>query len=261
MVNSKTGSQVIGIASSRAKSKSDGVREVFENTSRYLKSRQVDIWFRIETVRKFADIVKWQRLLDIGCGDGSISLQLLTSTSNLTLMDLSAGMVARAKKNVPKELAANATIRNDNFITASFDAEPYDLVVAVGVMAHVDSPDAFLSKIRTLLPPGGTLIIEFTDSRHFVGKLGRLWGSVKEVMAPAKYPTNRLSFSDVAVLFEKHGFRLVSTFRYSRLPLPGIDKLVNHKMQYRIARLLFGECSNNRNAKFGNEYICMLTAD
>lgn len=260
-MNSKTDSnvQAIDIASPRTESKSDHVREVFENAPHYLRSRQVDIRFRIEVVRTFADTVKWRRLLDIGCGDGSISLQLLTSTSHLTLMDLSASMVALAKKNVPENLAANVVIRNENFITASLDTDLYDLVVAVGVMAHVDSPDAFLAKIKSLLRPGGSLIIEFTDSHHFVGWLGRLWGNMKEVVAPAKYPTNKLSFSDVAPLFERHDLGLVSTFRYSRMPLPGIERIIGHKMQYRFVRLVFGGCLNNRNSRFGNEYICLLT--
>jgi predicted TPR repeat methyltransferase len=262
-MNSEMGSnvQTIDIGSPRTESKSNYVREVFENAPHYLRTRQVDIRFRLEVVRTLADTVKWRRLLDIGCGDGSISLQLLTSASYLTLMDLSASMVALAKKNVSEDLAANVVIRNENFIAASFDAEPYDLVVAVGVMAHVDSPDEFLAKIQSLLRPGGNLIVEFTDSRHFVGRLGRLWGNVKEVVAPAKYPTNKLSFSDVALLFKKHDLRLVSAFRYARIPLPGIDRIMSHEMQYKLAQLLFGGSSNNRNSRFGNEYICLLTND
>lgn len=262
-MNSKLGSniQAIDIGSPQMGSKGDRVQEVFENAQHYLRSREVDIRFRVETVRTFADAVKWRRLLDIGCGDGSISLQLLTPASHITLMDLSASMVALVKKNVPEDLATNVVIRNENFIAASFDVQPYDLVVAVGVMAHVDSPDAFLAKIRSLLQPGGNLIIEFTDSHHFVGWLGRLWGTLKEMVAPAKYPTNKLSFADVAPLFEKYDLRLVSIFRYSRIPLPGIDRIIGHKMQYKFSRLLFGGCSNNRNSRFGNEYICLLTSD
>lgn len=262
-MNSKTGTnfQSMNIVPPQMKSKSDCVREVFENTPHYLRSREVDIRFRIEIVRMLASAVKWQRLLDIGCGDGSISLQLLTAASHLTLIDLSASMVALAEKNISEDLATNVVIRNEDFIAASFDTEPYDLVVSVGVMAHVDSPDVFLTKIKSLLRPGGNLIIEFTDSHHFVGRLGHLWGNMKEVVAPAKYPTNQFSFSDIALLFKRHDLRLVSAFRYARIPLPGIDRIMSRKMQYRIAQLIFGGCLNNRNSRFGNEYICLLTAD
>lgn len=253
--------QAVSMETSQTDGKSDHVRQVFENAHRYFRSRQVDIRFRVETVRTFAADLKWQKLLDIGCGDGTISLQLLTPTSHLTLLDLSASMAALAKSNVPEGFAANVDVRNENFIATSFDSQLFDLIVTVGVMAHVDSPDAFLAKIADLLRPGGSLIIEFTDCRHFVGRLGRFWGRLKEVLAPPQYHTNRLSFSDVAPLFESHHLRLMSTFRYARIPLPGIDRIINHGMQYRIAKLIFGDCANNRNAWLGNEYICLLSVD
>lgn len=252
--------QEAGVIASRTNSKSDYVRQVFEDAPHYLKSRRVDIRFRIEAVRSFASSMAWQRLLDIGCGDGSISLQLLTPASHLTLLDLSASMASFARKNVPDGLAGNVEVRNENFMLASFGPEPFDLIVTVGVMAHVDSLDAFLAKIQSLLRPGGSLIVEFTDSRHFIGQLGRLWGRLKEIAAPALYPTNRLSFSEVAPLFEKHDLSLVSAFRYSRIPLPGIDRILSPEIQYRIAKMIFGGCSNNRNAWLGNEYICVLRA-
>jgi cyclopropane fatty-acyl-phospholipid synthase-like methyltransferase len=247
------------IGVSRAENKSDRVREVFENAPHYLKSRRIDIRFRVETVKQLAAGLKWQRLLDIGCGDGSISLQLLAPASHLTLLDLSASMVSIVKKNIPENLTGNVDVRNENFMTASFAPKLFDLIVTVGVMAHVDSPDAFLAKVKSLLRPGGSLIVEFTDSRHYVGQLGRFWGRIKELVAPSRYPTNRLSFADVSSLFEKHQLKLVSAFRYSRIPLPGIDRIVSHEMQYRTAKLMFGEYTNNRNAWLGNEYICLLS--
>jgi SAM-dependent methyltransferase len=244
----------------RVVSKSKHVRQVFENVPHYLESRHVDIRFRVETVRAFAARVEWCRLLDIGCGDGSISLQLLKPNSRITLLDLSESMVARAKANIPEGFSDQVEVRNEDFAAASFD-QAFDLIVTVGVMAHVDSPDAFLAQISNLLRPGGSLIIEFTDCRHVVGRVGRFWGWLKEVVAPPKYPTNRLSFADVAPLFERHHLRLESVFRYARIPLPGIDRILGYRLQHKIARLIFGACTNNRNAWLGNEYICLLAVD
>src|ERR1700737_2788211 len=140
MMNGEAGIdlQVVSMETSRTDGKSDQVRQVFENAPRYFKSRQGDIRFRVETVRTFAADLKWQKLLDIGCGDGTISLQLLTPTSHLTLLDLSASMAALAKSNVPEDFAANVDVRNENFIATSFDSQLFDLIVTVGVMAHVD---------------------------------------------------------------------------------------------------------------------------
>jgi ubiquinone/menaquinone biosynthesis C-methylase UbiE len=258
-MNSEVNFSADGVIPLMIDNKSDHVREVFENASHYLNNRGVDIRFRVDTVREFAAKKKWSSLLDIGCGDGSISLQLLNSSSHLTLLDLSTSMVALAMEKVPENLAANVTIRNGNFMTTTFDEQSFDLIVTVGVMAHVDSPDAFLGKIRNLLRPDASLIVEFTDCYHAVGAIGRFWGRLKEVAAPAKYSTNRLSFADVAPLFEKHGLKLESVFRYSRIPFPGIDRLVPHGLQYRFAKWMFGSSLDNRNANLGNEYICLLS--
>ena len=250
-----------GTATPRNAGKVHQVRSVFENAPRYLYSRQVDMRVRSETVKTFAAGLNARRVLDIGCGDGSISLPLLTSTSRLTLLDLSASMAARAKANVPEDLAGNVEVRNDDFMAASFEPRSFDLIVSVGVLAHVDSADDFLAKIATLLCPGGSLIVEFTDCRHFVGRLERFAGRLKEIIAPAKYSTNRLSFRPVSELFDRHGMKLEAVFRYARIPIPGIEKVVTNDLSYKFVRLMFGRCPNNRNAWLGNEYICLLTAN
>jgi len=253
--------QTSSMLSPRPESKSEHVRRVFENTPHYLKNRGVDIQFRVETVGMFAGDCSKMRLLDIGCGDGSISTPLLKHDAKLILLDLSTNMLATAVTKIPADLSKNVELRNENFMEASFGPELFDLIVTVGVMAHVDSPDEFVARIKSHLQPGGRLIIEFTDSRHFIGEIGRFWGKMKELVAPSLYSTNRLSFSEVSQLFKKHNFRLISIFRYSRIPLPGVDRMLSHDFQFRLAKLIFGKCASNRNAWLGNEYICLLEAE
>jgi len=236
------------------------VRSVFENVPRYFRSRGVDIRFRIDTVSAYARRVRYQRGLDIGCGDGTNSLQLVNIRTRFTLIDMSSSMVKRAKENIPEGLEDNVTIRNENFATADFDSQKFDLIVAVGVIAHVDSPDEFLSKIRDLMHPGAGLILEFTDAYHPVGWIGRFLRWMKELVKPAPYSTNKLSFKEVARMFERHHLHLEAKFRYSRIPIPGFNRLVNHAQEYKLVSALFGDCKKNRNAAWGNEYICLLRA-
>jgi SAM-dependent methyltransferase len=51
----------------------------------------------VETVQELVRLSGDARVLDIGCGDGSISLPLLTGKTSLTLLDLSAKMLSIAK--------------------------------------------------------------------------------------------------------------------------------------------------------------------
>jgi SAM-dependent methyltransferase len=250
-----------GESASPSASKRGQVKLVFEEIDRYLASRRVDIRFRREVVAAFSKRVSWQSLLDVGCGDGSISLPLVTAIAQATLLDMSSAMVARATSNVPADIADNVTVRCGDFLSTTFPTAPFDLIITVGVLAHVDSPHLFLAKIRSLLRPGGSLIIEFTDAHHPVGRLGRFWGALKEAVAPASYKTNKLSASLLAPLFTEQGFRSAGVFRYARIPLPLIDRFLSAEAHRLVCRWIFGAPEKNTRAALGNEYICLFTAE
>jgi 2-polyprenyl-3-methyl-5-hydroxy-6-metoxy-1,4-benzoquinol methylase len=242
-------------------SKSRSVREVFENAPHYLKSRRLDMMMRTEAVHAFAADIERRRIMDIGCGDGSITLPLLTSTSQLTLLDLSANMLARARQNAPQEFIKNVAFRNEDFKDAVFEPGSFDLIVTVGVVAHVDSPGEFLRKIKMLLRPGGHVILEFTDAYHFVGRIDRFFGWLKERIAPSKYTTNRLSAKQVMELLEQNNFRALVDFRYARVPVPGIQRILSVDLLGKCVRAVFGTSAQNRNAWLGNEHIYFLRAE
>lgn len=241
--------------------RSQSVRAVFENAPRYLNSRRVDMEMRSEAVRTWAAKLERRRMMDIGCGDGSISLPLLTPSTKVTLLDLSANMLERARANVPVEMIGNVELRHGDFQGAEFDPASFDLIITVGVIAHVASPDAFLGKIRDLLRPNGWIILEFTDAFHGVGRIDRFFGWMKERIAPRKYSTNLISARDVTRWLAKHGFTMVSEYRYSRPPLPGIHRVVPASLLIQMVRMIFGSARKNRNAWLGNEHICLVRAE
>lgn len=243
-----------------SRSKSTSVRSVFENAPHYLGNRRVDIRVRTSAVKDFADMIRWERLLDIGCGDGSVSLPLVGAKSRATFLDLSSSMTDRVREKVPKIYTENVRVRNEDFMTAAFDSE-FDLIVSVGVMAHVDSPEKFVSKIVGLLRPKGHAIIEFTDCRHITGRVARFTSNLKELIAPPRYRTNRLSFRDMAEIFKSQHLRLVSVFRYATLPIPGVQRIASPEFQYDMIENCFGRAARKRNQWLGNEYICLLSLD
>jgi SAM-dependent methyltransferase len=170
-------------------------------------------------------------------------------------------MVTRARANVPAEFIDNVRIRHENVMTAFFEPGSFDLILSVGLLAHVDSPEEFIAKVTSLIRPGGSLIIEFTDSRHVVGRIGRLFGRLKEFVAPSKYPTNRLSFEIIAPIFRKYNLKIVSIFRYARLPIPSIERILPDAVHQQLVNFIFGVAGDNTAAWLGNEYICLLTRE
>jgi ubiquinone/menaquinone biosynthesis C-methylase UbiE len=240
-------------------SRHNAVKSFFDQPSRYLKLAQCDIRVRAETVQEFLRGVSFSTILDIGCGDGSISLPLLRDDIRITLLDLSAAMLTLARSKCRKEWVENITIVNEDFMTRQFTPASYELIVCLGVLAHVDSPEDVIAKMVTLLKPQGKIILEFTDSQHFIKRVST---TLRKYIGPRTVPTysfNFLSFSLVAALFAKYRVKCESIYRYSSWSLPGTHRFFPQSFFYSAIRLVFGNVDNNRNGWLGNEYICFLS--
>jgi 2-polyprenyl-3-methyl-5-hydroxy-6-metoxy-1,4-benzoquinol methylase len=237
--------------------KVEKLKSFFDDPARYLNRRRFDITIRGETVKDFLKGVSFERILDIGCGDGSISVPLLTERTRLTLMDISANMLAAARSNVPGQLLKNVEILNQDLMEAKLEPHSYDLIICVGVLAHVDSPREFIGSVSLLLKPGGMIISECTDSYHWMGQCLRLYHRVLSLFSRVPYPLNRLSAFHVMEMFRESGLKVTSVFRYS-LPPPGTHRVLSQTSMYRIVRFLFGTAGCNRNAWLGNEYLFAL---
>ena len=93
------------------------------------------------------------RALDLGCGDGRLGAEL--DAGDLTAADVSAVALDRARSRLPGarmvELEPDAPLPLDD---ASFD-----LVLCAETIEHVRDVQLFLSEIRRVLRPGGTLAL------------------------------------------------------------------------------------------------------
>lgn len=253
-----TGEIAIQPASATAPSKVGHVRTFFEDPRRYLPGRLFDVKVRAETVAEMLEGIEFKSVIDIGCGDGTISLPLLTAGKRLTLLDLSTSMTKLAQSNVPAGLQGNVTCVNQDFMQAKFEDGCFDVVVCIGVLAHVDSVPDFLGKVSRVLKPGGVLVLEFSDCKHFTGRLLRGYQKLCALRKPRPYPLNALSIRRVRKWAAEQQLRIDSQFRYIQ-PLPFISRVMSQDAQYRMVRNIFGYAKRSRNAWLGNEYICLLT--
>ena len=241
-------------------SKSEQVKCWFEqNTGRYLTGRASDIRIRIETVQQFTNDLVFNRVLDIGCGDGSISLPLLSRSKKLTLLDVSTNMLAIAKSRIPIERANDVEVVNANFLHADLESESFDLILCIGVLAHVDSPAAFIAEIARISKPGACVILEFTDGYHIWNLPSLMYYKLLRLFQ-APWELNRLKNADVTALCRQNGFNPTALYRYA-LPPIGTRKIAGPDEVYRMTRYLFGASERNRNGWIGNEYIYRMGKD
>jgi 2-polyprenyl-3-methyl-5-hydroxy-6-metoxy-1,4-benzoquinol methylase len=238
-------------------SKREHVKSLFEVPEKYLGPRKFDIRIRVETVQEFTSEMRFDRILDIGCGNGAISLPLLPRSKKLTLLDMSTHMLDLARTQIPSERLADVDLINGDFLDADLEPHSFDLICCIGILAHVDSPAAVIAKVSRLAKPNAMVILEFTDSFHFWGVPVVIYQKLLKLARPEPYALNRLKKKQIMGMCEKSGLGVAAEYRYG-LPPIGSSKLFNQEQMYRATRYLFGSSDNYRNAWMGNQFIYRL---
>lgn len=103
-------------------------------------------------------------LLDIGCGAGNQTLNLLRvfPSADCTLLDISPAMLERARERVGSAAAGKVTLVEGDIRTAALPEGSFDLIVAAAVLHHLRDEDDWertFAKISSLLKPGGILLV------------------------------------------------------------------------------------------------------
>lgn len=228
--------------------------KLFFNKLDYLKNSSDRIIIRSNIVKRFLGELNNVKLLDIGCGDGSLSLQYLKDSNQLTLVDISDKMLEKVQEKIPGKLDGNINLVNASF-EAINDEEKFDVIICVGVIAHVPDVDALFTKIKNILKPGGALIIETTPTPYPIGKLLFPYYFVRTLLSSqtASYNKNRLRVSELMDYADNMKLRLEQKVRYS-FPLPGMSHWPQTlKLKYTLFTL-----NNKLVSRCGSEHIFMF---
>ena len=94
-----------------------------------------------------------ERILDLGCGDGTLTAKLVERGANVVGVDGSEAMVAAARAK-----GIDARLMDARALT--FDGE-FDAVFSNAVLHWVKDPGAVLAGVRRALRPGGRFVAEF----------------------------------------------------------------------------------------------------
>ena len=90
------------------------VKVHFDTTATYLKDNAI-IPLRKRLVREILGDLRGLRILDAGCGDGSISVAFVKH-NHVTFLDISTGMLNEVAKAVPVEHSSRAELIQGNFL-------------------------------------------------------------------------------------------------------------------------------------------------
>jgi SAM-dependent methyltransferase len=222
----------------------------FFDFGEWFQHSRYSIQIRTEVILAFLQNREFRSLLDVGCGDGSLSIPLLKPGRRITFLDVSEKVLAAVKSRVPEKHFCAVEFRNEDILSAEFD-KSYDVVLCVGVLAHVRHPYHLLRKIIEIVNTNGFLIIQNTDSCHFRSRLLRLYLKIGD---RSGYPLNRLSDSDIRALLSSSGSVLEKTYRYAIAPI-GFQRIFSQENLYRQALRIHGTLNRNVNTWLANEFI------
>ncbi len=111
------------------------------------------------------------RVLEVGCGAGLLAIDLARRGYDVDCMDSSSAMVelaaAEAKNaNVGGRLAIDV----GDVHALDFDASVFDLVVALGVVPFLHSPEKALAEMARVIQPGGWILLS-SDNQFRLNRL------------------------------------------------------------------------------------------
>lgn len=236
--------------------KSKVVKELFENTALYL-TYDYNLQIRKETVETFTAGLHFTNVLDIPCGTGAMSIPLLERADKLTLIDISANMLQIAKNNIPESSLHKTETINADFFELDLQNNSYDLIICLGLLAHVNSPEQLLNRLASLVKPDGLLIIQNTDSSHVYSHLIRTYLGLKSLIRKQSYKLNKVSASFLENTLKKNNLEFIKHYRYNQSFL-GFSNLFSNDKKYKMTRSFFGDAVNPKNQSFGSDYTYLF---
>jgi trans-aconitate methyltransferase len=94
-----------------------------------------------------------ERILDLGCGDGALSIKLVDLGCNVVAVDSSAEMIQAARN-----LGLDARVTDGQFL--KFDNE-FDAVFSNAALHWMKEPEQVITGVWRALKPGGRFVAEF----------------------------------------------------------------------------------------------------
>ena len=137
----------------RHSTKPVGTREYFDE----VEARK---YFVEPHIPKFADFERWRgkKVLEIGCGIGTDSINFARAGADVTVVDLSDESIELCKKRFEVfGLRAKFYSGDAEHLSEFVPIEKYDLVYSFGVIHHTPHPDRVFEQIKAYCKPATEL--------------------------------------------------------------------------------------------------------
>jgi ubiquinone/menaquinone biosynthesis C-methylase UbiE len=152
-----------------------------------------------------------QAVLDLGCGSGEFTAGLVRAGARVVALDVASGALRRTRARAPGAELRLARIGEP----LPLEDNRFDVVWASEVIEHVADTAQWLSEVRRVLRPAGTLLL--TTPSH--GRLRLLLGGIERYSEPVGDHLHLYSRRSLAGVLSEFGFAPVVVRAVGGVPL------------------------------------------
>lgn len=160
------------------------------------------------------------RVIDAGCGAGTLSFEAAKIASHVDGIDGAERMIELARATAADRDVGNVSFDVALFETLSERAGQYDLALCSSVLEYLPDLEVEIARLTALLRPGGRLILSLPNGRsryrRFEALAWRLTGRPRYYRHVRHVPSS----TEVREILKRLGFVVLETIYYADPPLP-----------------------------------------
>lgn len=154
-----------------------------------------------------------ERILDLGCGDGVLTMKLAAAGAEVVGVDASPAMIAAAQ-----ERGLDARVMDARALT--FDAE-FDAVFSNAALHWIPEADLVVRGVARALKPGGRFVVEFGGHTNVAAIATAIRAVLNRRGIPFAWPWFYPTPDEYRAVLEAEGLRVDDTRLFPRpTPLP-----------------------------------------
>lgn len=180
----------------------------------HYQQRHHYVWTFGKGVIEWLDPQPGERILDLGCGTGQLTAEIVATGASVVGIDAAPSMIEKAKAQFPAIDFRLADAR-----TFSLN-ELFDAVFSNAALHWVQPADAAIARISAALKPGGRFVAEFGGKGNIQAVLNAIHASDPSFENPWYFP----AVGEYASILEAHSLEVQRANLFDRLtPLEGED--------------------------------------
>jgi 2-polyprenyl-3-methyl-5-hydroxy-6-metoxy-1,4-benzoquinol methylase len=212
-------------------SKKKLVEAHFDDTPKYLCNNAI-IPLRKFILKPFLEKIKGKQIVDFGCGNGEISIEYIKD-NHVTFVDISLNMLKEVGKNISPEYINNVEIVNLSI--EEFEVETkYDVVICIGVLAHVEDISLTINKLSNSLKDQGKLYLQLTDWSKIL-----TWCLyIKNIFRKRQiYKVNKTTLRNIISHINKSNLEIKHKIKY--FPVLPLMSLLSFNCRYKLLKWMY----------------------